>query len=296
MKTYIAELVYMSSAVLGEGPLWDEKRGVLWWVDIVGGQVHKFNPGTKQDEIFSIGTPVGAVVLDKEGHLILAVKNGFARYDTETNTLEMLATVEHTNKSIRFNDGKCDPYGRLWAGTLAEDGTPDAGRLFCLEHDFSVTEKQSGVGISNGIGWNANEDTMYYIDSQSQQVVAYEYDKDSGAITHPRTIVTIDEAEGTPDGMCVDSEGMVWVALWGGGKVVRINPDNGERLAEVQVPDVTHVTSCTFGGKDMNILFITTARQGLTPEEEKNEPYAGSIFAVETDTTGRFAHTYKGGK
>lgn len=296
MKTYIADLVYTSAAVLGEGPLWDEKRGVLWWVDIVGGQVHKFNPGTKQDEVFSVGTPVGAVALDEEVGLMLAVKDGFARYDTETCIFEMLATVGHTNKSIRFNDGKCDPVGRFWAGTLAEDGTPDAGRLFCLEHDLSVTEKLSGVGISNGIGWNANEDTMYYIDSRSQQVVAFEYDKESGTITHPHTIVTIDEAEGTPDGMCVDFEGMVWVALWGGGKVVRINPDNGERLAEVQIPGVTHVTSCTFGGEDMNILFMTTAREGLTENELEMQPLAGSLFAIETDTTGRFAYTYKGGK
>lgn len=292
---YIAELVYKSTAVLGEGPLWDEKNSVLWWVDIVEGHVHRFDPETKQDKIFSIGTPVGAVTLDKDDHLILAVKDGFARYITETGTFEMLAHVIHENASVRFNDGKCDSRGRFWAGTLAEDGTRGAGKLFCLDTDFSVTEKLSDVGISNGIGWSPEGNVMYYIDSLSQQVVAFEYDVESGAITSPRTIVEIKRSEGTPDGTCVDVEGMLWVALWGGGKVVRVSPENGEVLCEVRVPGVTNVTSCAFGGKNMSTLFITTARQGLTKKEIEEQPIAGSIFLADVGVSGLFASKYKDG-
>ncbi|MCR4286083.1 MAG: SMP-30/gluconolactonase/LRE family protein, partial [Candidatus Kaiserbacteria bacterium] len=223
----------------------------------------------------------------------VAVQNGFGRYDTKSGVLEMLATVEHENSSIRFNDGKCDPAGRFWAGTMAQDGTPDAGSLYCLDYDLIVTKKLGGIGISNGIGWSPKADKMYYIDSRSQKVVEYSYDLASGAISSPRTVVEIEVKEGTPDGMCVDAEGMLWVALWDGGKVIRINPKNGERLSEVMVPKVQKVTSCAFGGKDLSTLFITTARVDLSPDEERRQPDAGSLFSVVVGVRGLPANVFE---
>lgn len=294
MNVLTARLVYQYRAELGEGALWDERQGKLWWVDITSGHLHRFDPKIKTNETFEIGIPVGAVVPEEGGDVVLAVKNGFARYDTLSRTLLMLTTVEHENQSIRFNDGKCDSRGRFWAGTLAEDGTKNAGKLFCLEGDLSVSEKLPDVGISNGIGWSPRGERMYYIDSVTQKILEFLYDGETGSITNPRTVVEIETEEGTPDGMCVDREGMLWVALWDGGKVVRINPENGERLLEVQVPGVSKVTSCALGGDGQSTLFITTARQGLTPEEEEKQPNAGSLFAVDVDVEGLPTNLFRG--
>lgn len=294
MNALTARLVHQYRAELGEGALWDARHGKLLWVDITRGHLHRFDPKTKTNETFGVGIPVGAVVPEEGGDVVLAVKNGFARYDTLSRTLAMLTTVEHENPSIRFNDGKCDPEGRFWAGTLAEDGTENAGKLFCLEGNLSVSEKLSGLGISNGIGWSPSGERMYYIDSVTQKILEFSYDGESGSITEPRVVVEIETEEGTPDGMCVDREGMLWVALWDGGKVVRINPESGERLLDVLVPGVNRVTSCALGGENLNTLFITTARQGLTFNEEKEQPNAGSLFAVDAGVVGLPVNLFRG--
>lgn len=296
MNELTADLLYHIEAELGEGALWDDRSSKLLWVDILAGYVHRFNPITKVNETFEIGQPVGTVALDEDGDLVLAVKNGFARYNTTSQEFSMLKIVEHENSSIRFNDGKCDPSGRFWAGTMSQDGTPAAGNLYCLE-DLSLTQKISKVGISNGLGWSPGSDTMYYIDSASQKVLAFGYDVRTGSITSPRTVFEIEATEGTPDGMCVDADGKLWVALWGGGKVMRIDPENGERLCEVRVPNVSKVTSCALGGEDMSTLYITTARQGFTEEDIKNEPNAGSLFCADVGVRGlltsRFTETLR---
>lgn len=294
MKEIIANVAYSCASELGEGALWDERHSKLWWVDITRGHVHLFDPKTKINKTFQLESPVGTVVQEDGGGVIVAVRNGFARYDTESGVFEMIAMVEHENSSIRFNDGKCDPSGRFWAGTLAEDGTGNVGKLFTLGNDLSVTCKISGVGISNGLGWSPSGDTMYYIDSMSQKVVAYAYDGAHGDITDPKVVAEIDSVEGTPDGMCVDEEGMLWVALWGGAKVLRIHPGTGERLCEVIVPNVQKVTSCTLGGENLTTLLITTASQGLTPHEKKEQPNAGSLFSAEVGVRGLPANLFKG--
>ncbi len=293
MKIMTANLIYPYQAELGEGALWDERISRLWWVDITNGRLHRFDPKTKVNETFEIGSPVGTVVPEEGRDVVLAIKDGFASYDTKTEKLEMLATVEHANQSVRFNDGKCDPAGRFWAGTLAQDGTVDAGDLYCLESNLTLTVKIKDVGISNGLGWNLLGDKMYYVDSLSQKVVEFSYNLKDGVITNPRTVVVFKANEGTPDGMCVDSEGMLWVALWDGSKVVRLNPENGEYLCEVHVPCVHKVTSCTLGGENLSTLFITTARQGFTSEDEKNQPDAGSLFAAEVGVRGLTANLFK---
>ena len=286
MISVTAALLYKYPAELGEGALWDMRTNRLLWVDITAGNLHRFDPETGVNETFSIGTSVGTVVPMKEDQCVLAVREGFMTYDMSTGVAMMIKKVTHNNPSVRFNDGKCDPYGRLWAGTLAEDGTKDVGVLYCLEPNLSIIEKRASVGISNGIGWSPDLQTMYYIDSLSQTVVSYDYDGASGAISDPQIVLTIDPEEGTPDGMCVDSEGMLFIALWDGGKVIRSNPHTGERLMEVIVPGVRKVSSCALGGEDMTTLFITTARQGFTEEDAKEQPNAGSLFSVHVGVRG----------
>lgn len=286
MKSVTAELIYSYHASLGEGALWDDRRARLWWVDITQGHLHCFDPHAKTDECFDVGSPVGTVVLDEAGDVLLAVQNGFARYDTESRELTMLKVVEHKNPSVRFNDGKCDPDGRFWAGTLAQDGTPHVGTLYCLERDLSLSTKLEGVSISNGIVWNHAKTYMYYIDTPTQQVVRYDYKNDTGEITSPQTIITIEEKAGSPDGMCIDADGMLWVALWDGGKVIRIDPEKGEIIAEVLVPHVGQITSCALGGENGTTLFITTARQGFTEKEVEEQPTAGSLFSAEVGVRG----------
>src|SRR5260370_777914 len=191
VKTYPGELAYQSAAELGEGALWDHRIDRLWWVDILQGRLHRFDPATKINETFEVGGLVGTVVPDEGGGLLLAVKNGFASYDPESRKLEMLASMEHENPTIRFNEGKCDAGGRFWAGTMALGGRAGAGHLFCLHSDLSVSRKIKGVSISNGLGWSPEADKMYYIDSPSQRVLEFSYDNLSGGISGPRVAVEI---------------------------------------------------------------------------------------------------------
>lgn len=282
MRQYVAELVYQHRATLGEGAIWDDIEDVLWWVDIVEGKVHRFDPVTKEDTTIALETPVGTVVPGLNNILYVAVKDGFAQYDRTSGVLTMLATVEHEHPSIRFNDGKCDPFGRFWAGTLAEDNLPGLGKLYVFERDKKIRVALEGVGVSNGIAWSADGALMYYIDSMTQEARAFDFDVTQGTISPCRTIRTFSETEGTPDGMTIDSAGNLWIALWDGGKVVQIDPMNGKTVTEVVVPGVSRVTSCAFGGGDLRTLFITTASVGVSI----NEANAGSLFAVHTDSIG----------
>lgn len=292
-RKLIAELLYQIEAELGEGILWDTYLKKIWWVDIKLGRLYLFDPDTKENHTYTIGRSVSAVVPFDGKSVLIAVRDGFALFDHLQDQFQMLVTIDHHNSSIRFNDGKCDPSGRFWAGTLAEDGTKGVGKLFCLLPDLSVEEKIVNVGISNGIGWNPAGNMMYYIDTMSQQIVQYDFDSLSGNISNRQIVLTIDPTEGSPDGMCVDQEGMLWVALWNGGKIICIDPYKREITTEIIVPNVTKVTSCAFGGDDMRTLFITTARSECSPEELKQQPFAGSLFTVKLDIPGLPSHHFK---
>jgi sugar lactone lactonase YvrE len=176
---------------------------------------------------------------------------------------------------------------------MAHEGTSETGKLFCLESDLSINCKLDCISISNGIVWNARADKMFYVDSPTQQIIEFDYDLKTGSIGSPRTVIEIEKEVGTPDGMCIDAEDMLWAALWDGGRVIRINPASGEIVGEVIVPRVRKVTSCALGGCTMSTLFITTARQGFTEEDAKNEPNAGSLFAVDVDVPGVQANLFK---
>jgi sugar lactone lactonase YvrE len=189
--------------------------------------------------------------------------------------------------TTRFNDGKCDPLGRFWAGTMDMDEKGPLGSLYMLNHQHQLTRQWLGVTVSNGLAWDMSgkQPTFYYIDSPTRQVVAFDYEPDTGSLSNRRVAIAIPDGEGFPDGMTIDSEGALWIALWQGWGVVRYNPKTGERLGKIEIP-VEKVTSCTFGGPDLNDLFITTASIGLAPDARAAQPDAGAVFRVKTDSTG----------
>lgn len=284
-----ADLLCQSHAKLGEGPVWDHRQQKLYWVDIEGFALHVYDPTTNTDRAIDVGEYIGAVALRAMGGgLVAALKSGFAVFDTTTEKFSPLADAESHLPGNRFNDGKCDPAGRFWAGSLFidEDHGKGKGNLYCLNADHTVQLKVPGVSISNGLAWSADTKTMYYIDTVAECVVAYDYDNATGDIANARRVIEVQgSTQGYPDGMAIDAEGMLWIAHWDGGKVRRWNPHTGAVIGEITLP-VSRPTSCVFGGKDFDTLFITSASTRLSPEKLATQPLAGSLFVCKPGVVG----------
>ena len=268
------------ACTLGEGPIWESRLNRLLWVDILEGVIHEWYPDSGIHRVNQFPFKIGAIAFNAVGAVIAATDQGFVWIDLDTKKTEVIVNPEAGLLNNRFNDGKCDVRGRLWAGTMDEvNGQPGAGKLYMLDHDGSVDVKIDRVTCSNGLAWNHDNKVFYYIDTPSQQVIAFDFEAENGEITNRRTVIQIPETEGLPDGMAIDKEGMLWIALWGGGKVARWNPQTGEKIGEIPLP-VTQVTSCAFGGKDLNDLYITSAKVNLDADSLANQPYAGCLFVV----------------
>lgn len=288
-----AELIMDAQADLGEGPCWDDRQGKLYWVDIMAGRVHRYDPQSGRDESRELGQPVGTVAVCESGRLIVALRDGFFLLDFASGELQAIADPEADRPDNRFNDGKCDPAGRFWAGTMSLVGQKRQGSLYCLDPAGSAPRRMvEDVSTSNGLAWSPDHRTMYYIDSPTRQVSAYDYDLATGTLDRPRTVVTIPEGEGVPDGMTIDEEGMLWVAQWDGWCVSRWDPQTGRRIGRVEVP-AARVTSCVFGGEDRKQLYITTARTGLKEDQLASQPLAGGVFRVHSEVAGAPTYRYK---
>jgi sugar lactone lactonase YvrE len=279
-------------AELGEGPVWDPIAGCLSFVDILRGLVHRVEPASRRWETFRVGRMVGAAVPTDAGDLLLAVKGGFARLDIRTGVVQAFADLADDRADIRMNDGKCDPAGRFWAGTMALDERSGAGHLYRLDPDGRIHTMLGGVSISNGLDWSEDGRLMYFIDSPTGSIDVLDYDAASGAIANRRSLVRIPREEGLPDGMTLDADGHLWVALWGGGAVHRYAPD-GSRDAVVNLP-TRYPTSCTFGGADLRDLFITTASIAIADSDRAGQPLAGAVFVARPGVLGRPPHRFKG--
>jgi sugar lactone lactonase YvrE len=228
---------------------------------------------------------VGALACAADGGVVLAVAGGFARLDWDSGTVKMLATVEADRPQNRMNDGACDPAGRFWAGTMALDERPHAGALYRLDPDGTVHTMLTEVSISNGIDWTPDGRGMYYVDSPTRRIDVFDFDARSGAIANRRTFVELPAEAGFPDGLTVDAEGFVWLALWGGAALHRYDPE-GARERIVPLP-VSHPTSCAFGGADLDELFVTSARRPLSAEERARQPMAGGLIRLRPGVVGR---------
>ena len=279
------ELLVDAHAQVGEGPLWDEERQVLYWVDILSSLLYIYDPATGENRALDVGQHVGTVVTRASGGLMLAVREGFASFDLESQELTLIANPEAHITGNRFNDGKCDPAGRFWAGTMAYENPTNQGSLYRLDTDLSVHEIFGDVAISNGIIWSLDHSTMYYIDTLRKNVRAFDYADDTGDISNERVIVNVPEEIGMPDGMAIDSEGMLWVAHYGGSCVSRWNPNTAQLLLKIDLP-VTQVTACAFGGPDLDTLYITSAAQELDAAELERQPLAGGLFSIKTPYQG----------
>ncbi|GGK22312.1 regucalcin-like protein [Caldalkalibacillus thermarum] len=287
-----AELVFDAKATLGEGPSWDVKKKRLYWVDIDQKKVHIYDPNRNENTSLEIGQLVSAVVPRESGGLVMVTENGFFTFDFYTRQLCPIADPESYLPENRFNNGKCDAMGRFWAGTMHKKELPEQGSLYCLETN-KVNRVLNHVSISNGISWSPDNQIFYYVDTPTKEVVAFDFDLDSGELKNKRVVVRIPDGAGVPDGMTTDTEGMIWVAHWGGYKVTRWNPMTGDLLDTIHLP-VAKVTSCVFGGDDLDHLYITTARVGLSDEERLKQPYAGGLFCVKTKVKGLPTYPFKG--
>jgi len=277
-----AELFVDARARLGEGPVWDARSGRLIWVDIEGAALHSTHPKTGETTTQPMPSPIGIAVPRQSGGFVAALEDGFHAIESDGRT-ELIAAIDNRARGLRFNDGACDPAGRFLAGTMAYDFRPGAGSLYRLEPDLSVSRLIDSVTISNGLGWSPDGGTMYYVDTPTKRIDAFDYDVASGAISRRRPFVEI-EGEGRGDGLCVDVDGAVWVALWPGWSVRRYLAD-GTLDAIVPLP-VAEVSSCVFGGPSLDELFITTAWSTLSDEQRAAQPLAGSLFRASVGTRG----------
>lgn len=265
------ELVLDAKALLGEGAIWHAQKQLLYWIDIDPGLVHIYDPATNQDRTLSLGQPVGTIVPRAKGGAMVALRDGFAALDLESGKLEMWSNPE-AGSGNRFNDGKCDPRGRFWAGTIGKGAA-----LWRLDPDRSTTRMVEGVECSNGIAWSLDRKTMWYIDTPTNRVDAFDYDDATGKISKRRPLVTVPREQGFPDGSTLDAAGNLWVALWDGWAVVCYDTKTGKELRRIPVP-VKKITSCAFGGRDFETLYITTSRHGIKPEGDPQQPLAGGLF------------------
>ncbi|MCM3783018.1 SMP-30/gluconolactonase/LRE family protein [Neobacillus mesonae] len=289
------ELVIDAKATLGEGPSWDAEEKRLFWVDIEGHKLHSYKPDTGQDTMYEVGQQIGAVVPFEDNRVIVALKKGFHIYDLATGSLTLIGNPESDRDDNRFNDGKCDPEGRFWAGTMSLSDKKNQGSLYCLTNEGQIKTVLKGVSLSNGLGFSPDNKLMYYIDTPTGNVDQFDFNADTAELSNRRTIFSLPEGTGFPDGMTVDAEGMVWVAHYGGSQVSRWNPHTGEQLESIKVP-AEQVTSCCFGGEDLGELYITTARNGLSEDKLAATPHAGGLFRVRPGVKGQPTYRYKDSK
>jgi sugar lactone lactonase YvrE len=290
-----AELVQDARALLGEGPVWDQRSGRLHWVDIHSGLVHRFSPPDGSDLMIDVGQPVSAVGLGADGGLVLAIRDGFGLVHRGSDRVGEIIEVEKDISGNRMNDGRCDPAGRFWAGTMAArwEEEPCAGALYRLDGAsgaLAATNILGGITVANGIDWTPDGRHMYYVDSPTQRVDIFDFDADAGTLGNRSAFAVIPAADGLPDGLVVDADGGVWVALFGAGRLRRYSP-SGQIDRDIQLP-VSLVTSATFGGDGLADLYITTARHRLTAEEQDSQPHAGSLFCCRPGQAGKPANRF----
>lgn len=280
----IPQVIHAGRAELAEGPVWYD--GALWWVNIVAGTLNRFDPTTGMNTSRATGGFLGAAVPCTDGRWLLARQHECTLLDWKTGGFSALAaTPAGMSPRHRFNDGKCDPSGRFWVGSLSLDGASGEGALFVTDPRGQLRQALGGISLSNGLGWSPRGDRFYHIDTPTRRLSCFEYDHQEGVIRGQKTLMQINEADGFPDGMTVDAAGNLWVALWSGHCVVRIDGQTGAILEKHPLP-VAQVSSCTFGGDDLRTLFITTAWEGFSFAQREAQPLAGSLFALRTDTPG----------
>jgi sugar lactone lactonase YvrE len=289
-----AELVLDARASVGEGPVWDVTRRVLWWVDILGGMVHAFEPTSGLDRAMPIVPTVGSLALCADGNLLVAAQREIAILEPETGRWTPIVKFGTEWPERRSNDGKCDPAGCFWFGRMALDAAAGAGSLLRIDREGAATTVLAGLAIPNGLAWSLDARRMYFIDSSQGSVMEYPYEVDTGEIGPGHSLVRFADHDGAPDGMTIDTEGFLWVAVWGGSCVQRISPA-GRLVDRIDLP-VSQVSSCAFGGDELTDLYITTAREDFGPADIAREPTAGGLYRARPGVRGLPPVPFAGGR
>ncbi|XP_050402142.1 regucalcin [Patella vulgata] len=289
MAAKVEVVVKNVAETVGEGPHWDDKTQSLLYVDIMSNDVYKWKPETKENSKIHLDDFVSLVVPTEKNDYIISLGKSLARLDWNTQKVTVLKEFDSTI-ATRFNDGKCDASGRLYAGTMSLESAPcvlehECGSLYSYGVDGTIQTHETKVTISNGLAWTQDNKTMYYIDSTPRKVYVYDFDLASGKMSNRRTLINFPDYEpgeimGLPDGMTIDTQDKIWVACYSAGRVVRFDPETAKILQVVKI-DAVKTTSCCFGGKNLDELYVTSAKAGYTEEEFRTkDPLAGSIFKV----------------
>jgi sugar lactone lactonase YvrE len=285
-------LLYQSENILAEGPLWHRARQSFFWVDIDGKCFFEYQWPQGKINRWQLNYRVSLIIESNDSDiLILGLQGGIASFDLHKEKLDWLLELEKEITNNRTNDGACDSFGRIWIGTMDRQCRPGKGSLYCVDDKFCLQKKLENISVSNGIVWSIDGKKMYYTDSPTQQVQSFLFHEETGNIRFEKIAITIDNKLGSPDGMCMDEEGMLWIAQWGGFGVYRWNPLTGKMLDKIEVP-VPQVSSCAFGGEKMDQLFITTARENMSEEEINKYPLSGNVFITQPGVKGIPVHKF----
>ncbi len=289
MGQYPLHNVLEARARLGESPIWDSTQNLLYWVDIYNHRVHQFHPATGKNCFFDVGDVVGAIATAGTGRLIIALRHHLAFLNTQTGEVTPILEIEGNLPNNRLNDGKYDSQGRFWFGSMCSLEKPQAS-LYRYDPDSSLHVMEIGLTISNGLGWSPDDKTFYLTDSPRQKIYAYDFNSITGNISNRRIFVDLTNESFYPDGLTIDSQGHLWSTMWDGWCVIRFNA-KAEEILRIKLP-VQLPTSCTFGGEDLQTLYITTASVGLSQTDMEKSFYSGDLFALQTDVTGLSAYDF----
>ena len=279
-------------SLLGEGPMWLAGESALWYCDIPAHRLQRFDPASRENRHWDFHTDIGSGAPCADGSFVLALRDGLWHFDPRDDRRTEIAPAPYDTSTHRFNDGKCDAAGRFWVGSLDEARRPQHAGLYCFDGG-RLEQRQDGITISNGLAWSPDARTMYWSDTTSHTVWAFDYDLATGAMSGRRVFArfppkpangSLEGYGGRPDGAAVDAEGCYWVAMYEGGRVLRFSPD-GELLREVRVPALCPTMPC-FGGPDLKTVYVTSASINRTGEELARWPHSGCVFAFEADVAG----------
>lgn len=286
-----ARCVWAAGAVLGEGPLWSQTRNAVYWVDIKGQRLHRYDLRTGGRHSWPMPERIGWVVERESGGLVIGLKSGFAFLDPETLEITPIGNPEPERPGNRLNDAKVDRWGRIWAGTMNDAETEPSGALYRLDPDLTWTRCDEGYVVSNGPAFSPDGKTLYHTSSATREIFAFDLAAD-GTLSNKRLFLRFQEPDGYPDGMTTDAEGGLWVAHWSGWRVSRFHPD-GALDRYLSLP-VARVTSLTFAGPELDRLFVTTASSGATENERRNQPLAGGLFDLNPGAIGLPTYKFEG--
>jgi sugar lactone lactonase YvrE len=271
--------LYPSQCLLGESPTWHESRKSCFWVDILAGTLYEYDWRSKKTQTWDVGDYVSLIIEAKGHNILLAVKGGLINFNLQTGHKQWLVDIDKNIPGNRCNDGACDSRGRLWVGTMDIKCKANYGNLYRIDYNFNITKMISNLTIPNGLVWSLDNERMYFIDSTSQCIKSYFYNKTSGEIHYDKVAVKIPATIGMPDGMTIDAEGMLWVAMFGGSCICRYNPISGKLVDKIGLSAI-NITSCQFVGENLDQLLITSARENMSEAQLEQYPESGNVFII----------------